>query len=64
MSADLIALADVVAIFIMYYIFVADVLPKDYVYPLFTVGRCYHLIFVVDVKNHIWQMLLAKWQME
>ena len=26
-------------------------LPKDYVYPLFTVGRCYCLMFVVDVKT-------------
>ena len=26
-------------------------LPKDYVYPLFTVGRCYCFIFVVYVKT-------------
>ena len=26
-------------------------LPKDYIYPSFTVGRCYCLIIVVDVKT-------------
>ena len=39
-------------IFHVLYLFMADVIAKDYVFiPLFTIGRCYCLIFVVDVET-------------
>ena len=50
--ADVIVLADVIANISMYYIFMADLIAKGLcIIPLFTIGRCYCLIFVVDVET-------------
>ena len=50
--ADVTALADVIANISLLYLFMADVIAKDCVFILlFIIGRCYCLIFVVDVET-------------